>query len=47
LTVQSSVTAKRFYAKRNFKTVREGFFGEEPTITMAKDVPQRTDREQC
>lgn len=38
LSVQSSVTAKTFYAKRDFKIVREGFFGEEPTILMAKDI---------
>jgi ribosomal protein S18 acetylase RimI-like enzyme len=38
LSVQSSVTAKTFYAKRGFKIVREGFFGEEPTILMAKDI---------
>ncbi|WP_409363558.1 GNAT family N-acetyltransferase [Bradyrhizobium sp. AUGA SZCCT0240] len=36
LSVQSSVTAKAFYAKRGFKTVREGSFGEEPTILMSK-----------
>jgi GNAT superfamily N-acetyltransferase len=40
LTVQSSVTAKPFYAKRGFRIVREGFFGEEPTILMAKDIPR-------
>jgi len=39
LSVQSSVTAKAFYAKRGFKIVREGFFGEEPTILMSKDIP--------
>lgn len=38
LSVQSSVTAKPFYAKRGFKIVREGFFGEEPTILMSKDI---------
>jgi GNAT superfamily N-acetyltransferase len=43
LGVQSSVTAKPFYAKRGFITVREGFFGEEPTISMSKDVPQPSD----
>ena len=39
LSLQSSVTAKSFYAKRGFKIVREGFFGEEPTILMSKDFP--------
>jgi ribosomal protein S18 acetylase RimI-like enzyme len=39
LSVQSSVTAKAFYAKRGFKIVREGFFGEELTILMSKDIP--------
>jgi GNAT superfamily N-acetyltransferase len=43
LSVQSSVTAKPFYAKRGFKTVREGFFGEEPTISMSKDVSHPSD----
>jgi N-acetylglutamate synthase-like GNAT family acetyltransferase len=38
LSVQSSVTAKAFHAKRGFKIVREGFFGEEPTISMSKDI---------
>ncbi len=38
LSVQSSVTAKPFYAKRGFRIVREGFFGEEPTILMSKDL---------
>src|SRR4051812_39081637 len=38
LIVQSSVTAKAFYAKRGFKLVREGSFGEEPTILMSKDI---------
>jgi hypothetical protein len=38
--VQSSVTAKPFYAKRGFKIVREGFFGEEPTILMSKDISE-------
>lgn len=40
LTVQSSVTAKPFYTRRGFKLVREGFFGEEPTIVMSKDIRQ-------
>ena len=39
LSVQSSVTAKAFYAKRGFKIIREGFFGEEPTILMSKEIP--------
>jgi|tagenome__1003787_1003787.scaffolds.fasta_scaffold20631259_2 GNAT superfamily N-acetyltransferase len=39
LGVQSSVTAKVFYAKRGFKLVREQSFGEEPTILMSKDIP--------
>jgi hypothetical protein len=38
LNVQSSITAKTFYAKRGFKIVREGLFGEEPTIVMSKDI---------
>jgi len=38
LSVQSSVTAKAFYAKRGFKIVQEGFFGEEQTILMSKDI---------
>jgi ribosomal protein S18 acetylase RimI-like enzyme len=42
LSVQSSVTAKPFYEKRGFKIVREGFFGEEPTILMSKDIPRST-----
>jgi GNAT superfamily N-acetyltransferase len=42
LSVQSSVTAKPFYTKRGFKIVREGFFGEEPTILMSKDIPLPT-----
>jgi hypothetical protein len=37
--VQSSVTAQPFYAKRGFKIVQEGFFGEERTIVMSKDIP--------
>jgi len=40
LSVQSSITAKPFFAKRGFKIVREGFFGEEPTIVMSKDIPR-------
>jgi GNAT superfamily N-acetyltransferase len=40
LSVQSSVTARPFYAKRGFKIVREGHFGEEPTILMSKHIPQ-------
>ncbi len=40
LSVQSSVTAKPFYLKRGFKIVREGSFGEEPTILMSKDMPR-------
>ena len=40
LSVQSSITARPFYAKRGFKIVREGFFGEEPTIVMSKDIPR-------
>jgi ribosomal protein S18 acetylase RimI-like enzyme len=39
LSVQSSVTAKAFYAKRCFKVVQEGSFGEETTILMSKDIP--------
>ena len=40
LSVQSSITAKPFYAKRSFTIVREGFFGEEPIIVMSKDMPR-------
>ena len=40
LSVQSSITARPFYAKRGFKIVREEFFGEEPIIVMSKDVPR-------
>jgi GNAT superfamily N-acetyltransferase len=36
LSVQSSITAQPFYAKRGFKVVREGFYGEERTIVMSK-----------
>ena len=43
LSVQSSVTAKPFYARRGFRIVREGFFGEEPTILMSKEIPSRDD----
>jgi ribosomal protein S18 acetylase RimI-like enzyme len=43
LNVQSSVTAKAFYAKRGFKVVREGHFGEEPTILMSKDIPRTSE----
>jgi GNAT superfamily N-acetyltransferase len=43
LSVQSSVTAKKFYAKRGFRLVREGSFGEEPTILMSKDIPQASE----
>jgi GNAT superfamily N-acetyltransferase len=39
LSVQSSITAKSFYAMRGFKIVREGLFGEEPTLVMSKDIP--------
>ena len=39
LSVQSSVTARPFYEKRGFKIVREGFFGEEPTVLMSKEFP--------
>jgi N-acetylglutamate synthase-like GNAT family acetyltransferase len=38
LSVQSSITAQPFYAKRGFKIVREGRFGEERTIVMSKDL---------
>jgi ribosomal protein S18 acetylase RimI-like enzyme len=39
LSVQSSVTAQPFYAKRGFKVTREGLYGEERTIVMSKDIP--------
>jgi len=38
LSVQSSITAQPFYAKRGFKVVREVFYGEERTIVMSKDI---------
>jgi N-acetylglutamate synthase-like GNAT family acetyltransferase len=38
LSVQSSITAQSFYAKRGFEFVREGFYGEERTIVMSKDI---------
>jgi GNAT superfamily N-acetyltransferase len=38
LTVQSSITAEAFYAKRGFKVVREAFHGEERTIFMSKAI---------
>ena len=39
LTVQSSITAEPFYAKRGFKPIREAFYGEERTIHMVKTIP--------
>jgi predicted GNAT family N-acyltransferase len=41
LTLQSSVTAEAFYAKRGFAVVRESFYGEERTIHMSKDIAER------
>ena len=38
LSVQSSITAQPFYAKRSFKVVREFFRGEERRIVMSKDI---------
>jgi N-acetylglutamate synthase-like GNAT family acetyltransferase len=38
LSVQSSITAQSFYAKRGFKVVREAFYAEERTILMSKDI---------
>jgi N-acetylglutamate synthase-like GNAT family acetyltransferase len=40
LTLQSSITAQAFYAKRGFKVVREAFYGEEKEklIHMSKDI---------
>jgi GNAT superfamily N-acetyltransferase len=38
LSVQSSITAQTFYAKRGFKVVREAFYGEERTIVMSKNI---------
>ena len=38
LSVQSSITAQTFYAKRGYRTLQEGSFGEERTIVMAKDI---------
>jgi GNAT superfamily N-acetyltransferase len=39
LTLQSSITAQAFYAKRGFRVVREALYGEERTIHMSKDIP--------
>ena len=38
LTVQSSITAQPFYAKRGFEVVREALYGEERTTVMSKDI---------
>jgi GNAT superfamily N-acetyltransferase len=38
LSVQSSITAQSFYAKRSFKVIREAFYREERTIIMSKDI---------
>jgi GNAT superfamily N-acetyltransferase len=43
LTLQSSVTAQAFYAKRGFTVVRESFYGEERTIHMSKDISTRVE----
>jgi GNAT superfamily N-acetyltransferase len=43
LSVQSSITAQPFYAKRGFKVVREVFYREERTIVMSKDIPSPSD----
>jgi GNAT superfamily N-acetyltransferase len=43
LNVQSSVTAKPFYANRGFAIVREEFFGEEPIILMSKEFPRASE----
>jgi hypothetical protein len=41
LSVQSSITTKSFYAKRGFKLIRVGHFGEEPIILMQKKFRRR------
>lgn len=38
LTLQSSVTAEQFYAKRGFKALRDSYYGDERTIIMERDV---------
>jgi GNAT superfamily N-acetyltransferase len=43
LNVQSSITARPFYAMRGFNFVREEFYGEERTIIMSKAVPGASD----
>jgi GNAT superfamily N-acetyltransferase len=43
LSVQSSITAQPFYAKRGFKVVREVFYREERTIVMSKDISSPSD----
>ena len=43
LSVQSSITAQPFYAKRGFRVVCESFHDEERTIVMSKDVSSRSE----
>ena len=43
LSVQSSITAQPFYAKRGFKIVREEFYDEERTIVMSKAISSASD----
>jgi GNAT superfamily N-acetyltransferase len=37
-TLQSSITAQAFYAKRGYAVVRESSYGEERTVYMSKDI---------
>ena len=43
LSVQSSITAEPFYAKRGFRVVCESFHDEERTIVMSKDISSRSE----
>jgi N-acetylglutamate synthase-like GNAT family acetyltransferase len=38
LTLSSSVTAEAFYAKRGYVAVRDGWYGDERTIVMEKNL---------
>lgn len=38
LTLQSSVTAEQFYAKRGFRALCDSYYGDERTIIMERDV---------
>jgi len=41
LVVPSSVTAERFYAKLEFKAVRDSYHGDERTIIMERHLGPR------